>query len=109
VLKDREKSYGGMGTGIGFGLAHPHALTGAISQPVVALGRSKRGLEWNALDNQPVHVVFLFLLPPGDLLKHRSTSGTIAKFLHRKEVRQALDQAPDADTILRAIKYFEES
>jgi mannitol/fructose-specific phosphotransferase system IIA component (Ntr-type) len=101
VVRKRESS---MSTGIGFGIGIPHASTDLIYEVVGALGRSKKGVDFNALDNQPVHLVMLFLVPQGQFQKHLHTLANIAKMLHKSEFRQALEQAPDADSMLAAIK-----
>jgi len=101
VVKKRESS---MSTGIGFGIGIPHASTDLINEVAGALGRSKKGVAFDALDNQPVSLVVLFLVPQGQFQKHLHTLAHIAKLLHRSEVRQALMDAPDADTMLRIIR-----
>ena len=101
VVKKRETS---MSTGIGFGIGIPHASSDLISEVVGALGRSKKGCSFDALDNQPVNLVMLFLVPQGQFQKHLHTLAHIAKLLHKAEFRQALQEAPDADTMWRIIK-----
>jgi len=101
VVKKRESS---MSTGIGFGIGIPHASTDLISDVVGALGRSKKGVNFDALDNQPVSLVMLFLVPQGQFQKHLHTLANIAKLLHKAEFRKALEQAPDADAMLQAIR-----
>jgi mannitol/fructose-specific phosphotransferase system IIA component (Ntr-type) len=101
VVKKRETS---MSTGIGFGIGIPHASTDLIPEVVGALGRSKSGINFDALDNQPVNLVMLFLVPQGQFQKHLHTLANIAKILHKAEFRQALEQAPDAEAMLKAIK-----
>ena len=101
VVKRRETS---MSTGIGFGIGIPHASTDLIKEVVGALGRSRKGMNFDALDNQPVNLVMLFLVPQGQFQKHLHTLANIAKLLHRAEFRQALDQAPDAEAMLKVIK-----
>lgn len=101
VVKKRETS---MSTGIGFGIGIPHASTDLISEVVGAFGRSRTGVNFDALDNQPVNLVMLFLVPQGQFQKHLHTLANIAKLLHNKEFRQALEQAPDADTMVKIIK-----
>src|SRR2546426_12821102 len=101
VVKKRESS---MSTGIGFGIGIPHASTDLIYEVVGALGRSKKGVNFDALDNQPVNLVMLFLVPQGQFQKHLHTLANIAKLLHKAEFRQALQQAPDADAMLLIIK-----
>lgn len=101
VVKKRETS---MSTGIGFGIGIPHASTDLIPEVVAALGRSKKGMNFDALDNQPVNLVMLFLVPQGQFQKHLHTLASIAKILHKAEFRQALEKAPDAEAMLRVIK-----
>ena len=79
VVRKRETS---MSTGIGFGIGIPHASTDLIYEVVGALGRSKSGVNFDALDNQPVHLVMLFLVPQGQFQKHLHTLAGIAKMLH---------------------------
>src|SRR5437016_4069238 len=101
VVKKRESS---MSTGIGFGIGIPHASTDLIYDVVGALGRSKKGVNFDALDNQPVSLVMLFLVPQGQFQKHLHTLANIAKLLHKAEFRKALEQAPDGDAMLKAIR-----
>src|SRR3954468_13427676 len=101
VVKKRESS---MSTGIGFGIGIPHASTDLIYEVVGALGRSRKGVNFDALDNQPVNLVVLFLVPQGQFQKHLHTLAKIAKLLHKKEFRQALETAPDAAYMYQLIK-----
>ena len=101
VVRKRETS---MSTGIGFGIGIPHASTDLIGEVVGALGRSRKGVNFDALDNQPVNLVMLFLVPQGQFQKHLHTLANIAKLLHKADFRQALMQAADAATMLRIIK-----
>lgn len=103
VIKKRETS---MSTGIGFGIGIPHASTDLITEVVGSLGRSKKGVNFDALDNQPVNLVMLFLVPQGQFQKHLHTLASIAKLLHRKDFRQALEQAPDSETMYKIIKEY---
>ena len=101
VVKKRETS---MSTGIGFGIGIPHASTDLIYEVVGALGRSRGGVNFDALDNQPVNLVMLFLVPQGQFQKHLHTLANIAKLLHKKEFRQSLEEAEDANTMLKIIQ-----
>lgn len=101
VVKKRESS---MSTGIGFGIGIPHASTDLIYEVVGALGRSKKGVNFDALDNQPVNLVMLFLVPQGQFQKHLHTLASIAKLLHKREFRQALELAQDAEAMYQIIR-----
>jgi mannitol/fructose-specific phosphotransferase system IIA component (Ntr-type) len=103
VVKKRESS---MSTGIGFGIGIPHASTDLIQEVVGALGRSKKGIEFDSLDNQPVNLVVLFLVPQGQFQKHLHTLASIAKLLHVKEFRQELEQAGSAAQMFDIIKKY---
>src|SRR6202142_1213439 len=101
AVKKRETS---MSTGIGFGIGIPHASTDLIGEVVGALGRSSKGVNFDALKNQPVNLVMLFLVPQGQFQKHLHALANIAKFLHRADIRQALEQAPDAEAMIQIVR-----
>ena len=100
AVRKRESS---MSTGIGFGIGIPHASTDLIDEVAGALGRSKQGIHFDALDGQPVNLVILLLIPQGQFQKHLHTVSSIARLLHKADFRRALEQAPDADAILQII------
>jgi len=87
AIKKREAS---MTTGIGFGVGIPHASTGLISKVVGVLGRSRKGVQFEALDLKPVHLVMLFLVPQGEFQKHVHTLADLAKLLHKSDFRDGL-------------------
>jgi len=97
LLKQREET---MSTGIGFGIAIPHASSDRISEVVAAFGRSSTGIEFDALDNAPVKFVVLFIVPKNQFQTHLRTLASIAKFLNDRSVREQLASANSADEIL---------
>ncbi|MBM3877231.1 MAG: PTS sugar transporter subunit IIA [Verrucomicrobia bacterium] len=101
VVKKRETS---MSTGIGFGVGIPHASTDVIGEVTGAFGRSARGINFDALDNQPVRHVMLFLVPHGQFQKHLHTLADIAKKLHNKDFRASIESATAAAEIYKVIK-----
>ncbi|MDX1951912.1 MAG: PTS sugar transporter subunit IIA [Verrucomicrobiota bacterium] len=104
VVKKRETS---MSTGIGFGIGIPHASTDLIHDVIGAFGRSHAGVNFDSLDNQPVKLVMLFLVPHGQFQKHLHTLANIAKLLHNRDFRLALEKAPDSEAMLKIIKHPE--
>ena len=100
VVRTRENS---MSTGSGYGIGIPHASTDLIETVVGALGRSKNGIDFEALDNQPVTLVVVFLVPRGQFQKHRHTLANSARQLHNSEFRTALENAGDADSICQIL------
>ena len=105
IVKKRETS---MSTGIGFGIGIPHASTDLIDNVTGAFGRSKDGVNFDSLDNQPVNLVMLFLVPQGQFQKHLHTLAKIAKMLHKKEFRKSLEDAEDAAEMYQIIRSSQE-
>ena len=87
AVRKREAS---MSTGIGYGIGLPHATTNLISELTWMVGWSKNGLEFDALDGQPVDLVLLFLVPQGHLQAHVQLLAEIAKLIHSAEFRAEL-------------------
>lgn len=86
-VKKRETS---MTTGIGLGIAIPHASTDLVSNVIGAMGRSRKGVQFDAVDGKLVHRVLLFLVPQGEFQKHLHTLANIAKLLHNRDFRDGL-------------------
>jgi phosphotransferase system HPr (HPr) family protein len=96
-LKQREEE---MSTAIGFGAAIPHARSDRIEEVVASFGRSSQGIEFDALDNAPVKLVVLFIVPKNQSKTHLRTLLSLAKFLSDRSVRESLAAAKTADEIL---------
>lgn len=100
VVKKREKS---MSTGIGFGIGIPHASTALIETATGVFGRSTAGVNFDALDNQPVKMIMLFLVPQGQFQKHLHTLADIATLFRDNDVRVKLEGAKDVQEIHEVI------
>jgi len=101
ALKQREDT---MSTGIGFGIAIPHASSDCVGEVVAGFGRSKGGIEFDSLDNAPVHFIVLFVVPKDQFQTHLRTLAAIAKFLNDRTVRDELGKAADATEILKVFE-----
>ncbi len=97
ALKQREET---MSTGIGFGIAIPHASSDRVDKVVAAFGRSMSGIEFDSLDNAPVKFIVLFVVPKDQFQTHLRTLAAIAKFLNDRSVRERLGTAVSAGEIL---------
>ena len=97
-LKQREET---MSTGIGFGIAIPHTSSDFVDEVVAGFGRSTKGIEFDALDNEPVHFVVLFVVPKDQFQTHLRTLAAIAKFLNDRAVRDELASAQDTTAIMK--------
>jgi mannitol/fructose-specific phosphotransferase system IIA component (Ntr-type) len=98
ALKSRENN---MSTGIGLGIAIPHATSDRIDRVVAAFGRSRRGIEFGALDNAPVRFVVMFVVPKDQFQIHLRTLAAIAKFLNDRGIREKLATAESSEEILQ--------
>jgi mannitol/fructose-specific phosphotransferase system IIA component (Ntr-type) len=96
-----------MSTGIGLGIAIPHAKTSSVTDFVIALGRSSTGIEYDSLDGEPVHLILLIAASDtqGDeFLKLLATIGTI--FNESANIKKILS-AQSPESILRLLKKIE--
>ena len=96
ALRQREET---MSTGIGFGIAIPHASSDRVGEVVAAFGRSNKGIEFDSLDNAPVKYIVLFVVPKDQFQTHLRTLAAIAKFLNDRAIRERLGEAASAEEI----------
>jgi PTS system nitrogen regulatory IIA component len=101
VLMEREKLGS---TGIGQGIAIPHAKTDQASEVVAAFGLSRRGVQFDALDGDPVNIFFLLVAPPDAAALHLKALARISRLLKDKFFRQALRETRTPAEILKLIK-----
>lgn len=91
-------------TGVGRGLAVPHAKTDACSKLIVAFGRTAEPIEFEAIDRQPVRVLVLIAAPPAQTNPHIQLLARISRLFNTEAIRDALLEAPDADTVYELIR-----
>lgn len=99
-LREREEQ---VSTGIGYGVAIPHAFSENLENVVTMFGRSKVGIDFEALDNSPVHFVILFVVPKKDYHLHLQTLAAIAKMFTNCEIRRQLAAAECRNEILNIL------
>jgi PTS system fructose-specific IIA component/PTS system nitrogen regulatory IIA component len=90
----REKT---MGTGIGQHIAVPHARLAGLTQSMVVLGISHEGIDWDAIDDHPAHLIFLLLTPLEENDNQLQILSAIARGLSGDEARRELIHAETAD------------
>ncbi len=98
ALKQREET---MSTGIGYGIAIPHASSDCVTEVVAGFGRSKKGIAFDSLDDKPVHFIVLFIVPRDQFQTHLRTLAAIAKVLNDRTVREELGSAATAEDIVQ--------
>ncbi|MCX6874220.1 MAG: PTS sugar transporter subunit IIA [Verrucomicrobia bacterium] len=97
ALRTREEL---VSTGIGSGVAIPHAFSGQISQVAAVFGRSKTGIDFEALDQTSVNFIILFIVPQENYPMHLHTLSAIAKMFTSSDVRRRLAAAETPSDIL---------
>ena len=92
ALKTREEF---TSTGIGSGVAIPHAFSEKLNRIVAVFGRSAKGINFDAIDSHPVHFIILFLVPE-DYQMHLQTLAAIARMFTNNRIKQELAAAAGA-------------
>lgn len=100
VLLERE-SLGS--TGIGDGVAIPHAKLRLIREMIVAFGRSDQGVEYESMDARPVHLFFLLVTPDDRPGEHLRALARISRILKNPSLREQLRRVPGREDILKLI------
>lgn len=91
-------------TGIGSGVAIPHAFSDHLSEVIGVFGRSAAGIDFQALDDAPVHFIILFIVPRKEYHLHLRTLAAIAKMFTNPEI---LRQLGEAGTVEEIVTIFE--
>ncbi len=92
------------GTGVGDGVAFPHAEVEGLEQPMLAFARLERGLDFDAPDGAPARLVFLLMTPPRHYDRELQILSGLARLLTRDVVRRGLLEASDTATVLATIE-----
>lgn len=91
-------------TGIGQGVGIPHGKSNCVNQLVGAFGISARGVNFEALDGEPVYIFFLLVAPEDAAGPHLKALARISRLLKDKFFRDSLREAPDERAVLRIIQ-----
>ena len=90
-------------TGIGHGVALPHARSDAVDKLVLAFGRSQQGIDFGSIDGQPVQLVYLMGAPSASLGMYLKLVAHLSLLLHPAPFRQELLSAPSAEDVQRLL------
>ncbi|MBK7228834.1 MAG: PTS sugar transporter subunit IIA [Ignavibacteriales bacterium] len=102
---DREKV---MSTGVGKGFAIPHGKTNAVKEIVGAFGKIKEGIDYDALDGNPVHLVFLLVGKDNLISTHIKLLSRISRLMNKDDFRHRLTEANSSDEIVKLFTEEEE-
>lgn len=105
AIKDREAK---MSTGIKKGIAIPHGKTDAVDSVYGILGISKRGIDYDALDGEPVQLLFLMLAPQKESEKHLRILKRLAELLDSPKFCADLLAQGDAQSANNIIRKYED-
>ncbi len=96
-------------TGIGHGIAVPHARVSGLKNLICAVGRVKDGLEFMAVDKNPVHLIFLICYPPTQQTTYLNFIATVSKLLREDEHMQALLDSESDEQMFGVLEKLSES
>jgi fructose-specific phosphotransferase system IIA component len=96
-----------MSTGIGNGVAIPHAKIENLNGVLAAFGKSEAGIDFDALDAKPVHLIFLLIVDEAVHGGHVKILARISRLLKRAHFRKTLKKASTPQEILRLIQQEE--
>ncbi|MDH5720836.1 MAG: PTS sugar transporter subunit IIA [Spirochaetia bacterium] len=103
-VKEREKS---MTTGIGEGIAIPHASLHFLQEPVGSMVILPEGLDFDSIDQKKAQFILLILLPKKDFTSHIRTLASASRFLHNKTVREILIAENDSEKIYQVVSEYD--
>lgn len=101
ALLDREKLGS---TGIGFNVAIPHAKVKQVKNITVLFGRSRAGIDFDSLDQEPVHLICLLVAPENSVGTHIKALARISRLLKDENLRQSLMKAGSSAEIYGIIQ-----
>lgn len=102
ILKREEKGT----TGLGDGIAMPHAKTTAVKIPAVLFAKSKNGVDYEALDGEPVHIFFMIAATEGAHDSHIETLAKLSKMLINDEFVKELMTCENPDRVHELVDKF---
>ncbi|MEL6773058.1 MAG: PTS sugar transporter subunit IIA [Bacteroidota bacterium] len=97
-----------LSTGVGAGLALPHAGTTAVSKSLAAFAVLAAPLDWDAIDEQPVEIVLLLAGPASERSQHLTLLSRIMRLMNRPGFATSLRTADTPDAVLDRIRRAEQ-
>jgi fructose-specific phosphotransferase system IIA component len=103
-IKERENL---VTTGVGYGVAFPHAKTRSVKGIVIAFGRSSAGVDFDAMDHKAVHLFFLIAAPEDAIGAHLNVMACLSYLMKPEENRKKLLEAASPGDVLALIDVVE--
>jgi len=98
-----------MSTGVGKGFAIPHGKTNSVTDILAAFGKSETPIEYNSLDGEPVHLIFLLVGKENLVAKHIKLLSRISRLMNNEEFRKKLINASSKESVLKIFAEEEQS
>jgi len=96
-----------MSTGVGKGIAIPHAKTESINSTVAALVTLEEGIDYKSLDKKPVNIAILLLSEPVNIGNHLRMLSQISKLLNNESLRERIIDSKSNEQVIEIINKFE--
>lgn len=106
AVLDREKI---MSTGVGKGFAIPHGKTDSVKEIIAAFGRKKDGIEYDALDGNPVNLIFLLVGRDTMISAHIKLLSRVSRMMNKDDFRLRLLNAETSEEIMNVFLEEEKS
>jgi len=107
LLKDVQDRENLVTTGVGYGVAFPHAKTKSVKGIVIAFGCSDKGVEFDAMDHKKVHLFFLIAAPEDAIGAHLNVMARLSYLMKSEDNRQKLMHAASPGDVLALIDNVE--
>ncbi len=104
AVLDRERA---LSTGVGEGIAVPHAAIANLDEPIVAIGRLVDEIPFESVDNKPVNLIFLLLAPEGEISLHLKILSRISRLCFDENFRTTLREARSSQDVISTISSIE--
>ena len=95
-------------TGLGDGIAMPHSKNAAVKEPTVLFAKSSAGVDYEALDGQPVYLFFMIAAPDGANDTHLAALAELSKYLLKPGFADQLKKATTPDQVIATFNDAEE-
>ena len=107
LVKDIQEREELVTTGVGYGVAFPHAKTKATKGIVIAFGRSDAGIDFDAMDHRPVNLFFLIAAPEDAIGAHLNVMARLSYIMKSEENREKMMQVTSPGELLQMIDTVE--
>lgn len=104
IMKREEQT----STGLGDGIAMPHAKNKAVKEATVLFAKSNEGIDYESLDGQPAYLFFMIAAPEGANDVHLQALANLSRFLIRPDFVESLKNASSADEVQELFAKAEE-